>query len=109
MNLQSGNTGDAVKLLQTLLLAAGYSVGPSGVDGIFGPDTMAGVQAFQTANGLPVSGIVDPATAAVLGIDLSTGGAVSTAQATGGSTWSKYAMYASGAWVGWKALKFFRK
>ena len=47
--------------MQALLNAIGFPSGP--VDGIFGPLTAGGVTAFQAANALPVTGVVDAATA----------------------------------------------
>ncbi len=43
---------------QQLLAAAGYRVGRP--DGIFGPRTRRAISEFQRANGLPVSGDIDP-------------------------------------------------
>jgi len=50
--------------LQQALTDAGYYTGP--VDGVYGPDTVAAVENLQTANGLPVTGTVDKATADAL-------------------------------------------
>jgi peptidoglycan hydrolase-like protein with peptidoglycan-binding domain len=50
--------------LQTDLTTAGFLDSP--VDGIYGPDTVAAVEALQTANDLPTTGFVDRATAAAL-------------------------------------------
>lgn len=53
--------GEDVKLLQTWLLALGYSeVGTP--DGVFGRMTDAAVRKYQTANGLVVDGVVGPKT-----------------------------------------------
>ena len=54
--------------LQQDLADAGYYQGA--VDGIYGPETVAAVQALQEANGLPVTGTVDRATAAALQAEL---------------------------------------
>lgn len=54
--LHEGDTGPQVVTLQTDLTDLGYS--PDGIDGIFGPDTLAAVQAFQRAQGLPSYGLV---------------------------------------------------
>ncbi len=57
--LRRGDTGEAVKLAQSLLQAKGYGLE---VDGIFGPATEAAVKAFQAAVNLSVDGIVGPHT-----------------------------------------------
>ena len=58
--LRTGSRGDAVRKLQEMLNAKGYTCG--NVDGIFGSKTKAAVLAFQTANGLGADGIVGPLT-----------------------------------------------
>ena len=63
--LRTGSRGDAVRKLQELLNAKGYTCGS--VDGIFGSKTKAAVLAFQKANGLGADGIVGPLTWAKLG------------------------------------------
>lgn len=50
--------------LQQDLTATGYYTGT--VDGLYGPQTVQAVQALQKANGLPVTGTVDKATAIAL-------------------------------------------
>lgn len=52
-----GSKGDDVKKLQSALSNAGYNVGSSGADGIYGRDTQAAVSAYQKAKGLAVDGI----------------------------------------------------
>lgn len=70
--LRRGDTGPAVRELQTLLGRHGHAVA---VDGDFGPQTEAAVRAFQAAHGLAVDGIVGPATLAALqGSPTSSGG-----------------------------------
>lgn len=54
--LRTGSRGDAVRKLQELLNAKGYTCGSA--DGIFGSKTYAAVLAFQKANGLAADGIV---------------------------------------------------
>ena len=61
--LREGDTGAAVKTLQTRLNAWGATLV---VDGDFGPATLAAVKAFQTAHHLSVDGIVGPLTWAAL-------------------------------------------
>lgn len=63
--LRTSSRGDAVRKLQELLNAKGYTCGS--VDGIFGSKTYAAVLAFQKANGLGADGIVGPLTWAKLG------------------------------------------
>lgn len=66
--LQPGDSGDAVKALQTALIAAGCNCGPTGADGDFGNDTRNAVATFQAARGLPVTDVADAATLAALGL-----------------------------------------
>ena len=56
---RQGERGDAVKQLQTALNTHGHSLG---TDGIFGPNTLKAVKAFQLTNGLDADGIVGPNT-----------------------------------------------
>lgn len=63
--LRTGSRGDAVRKLQELLNAKGYTCGS--VDGIFGSKTYAAVLAFQKANGLAADGIVGSLTWGKLG------------------------------------------
>ena len=50
--------------LQTALAAAGYYEGP--IDGVYGPETVDAVERLQTDSNLPVTGLVDRATAEAL-------------------------------------------
>jgi D-glucuronyl C5-epimerase C-terminus/Putative peptidoglycan binding domain len=61
--LQVGDSGDAVRTLQTMLNGAGFEVPP---DGLFGRTTHTAVVAFQTARGLSADGVVGSATARLL-------------------------------------------
>jgi len=58
--LRLGAQGEAVRRLQERLRARGFLEGA--VDGIFGPATLAAVEAAQAALGLAVDGAVGPAT-----------------------------------------------
>lgn len=58
--------GDDVKQLQLRLMELGFGVGAKGADSIYGPATEDAVERFQSARGLPVDGIVGPATLAAL-------------------------------------------
>lgn len=65
-NIRQGSKGDDVKALQRQLIAAGYSCGDAGADGICGKDTVAAIKAYQKDHGLTVDGIVGPKTRAAL-------------------------------------------
>ena len=58
--VRQGSRGIYVLYLQQKLLSKLYPVGTP--DGIFGPNTLAQVRAFQSENGLAVDGIVGPRT-----------------------------------------------
>ena len=60
--------GETVRELQNRLVGAGYDVGS--VDGVFGSGTESAVMWLQYDNGLEASGLVDPATANLLGYDV---------------------------------------
>ena len=64
--LKKGSKGNDVRSMQTMLIACGFSCGPDGADGDFGKNTLAGLIAFQTANGLEATGIFDADTWAAL-------------------------------------------
>ncbi|WP_306316851.1 MULTISPECIES: serine/threonine-protein kinase [unclassified Streptomyces] len=53
-----GDTGNRVRQVQCILKARGYNIGPAGVDGQFGQDTVTCVRRFQSAHGLQVDGQV---------------------------------------------------
>lgn len=55
-NLEIGDSGGAVRTVQTKLKSLGYY--SYGIDGIFGPITKEAVKSFQETNGLAVDGIV---------------------------------------------------
>lgn len=60
MALQKGSEGFAVTNLQKNLKQIGLK--PLECDGLFGPQTFAAVEAFQSVHSLPVNGIVDDVT-----------------------------------------------
>jgi uncharacterized protein (TIGR02594 family) len=64
--LSDGSQGPEVRALQVALSARNFQVGP--IDGEFGPLTHAAVAAFQTVEGLPVTGSADAATLQALGL-----------------------------------------
>lgn len=47
---------DEIREIQHRLNQAGFAAGPE--DGIYGPKTAAGIQAYQRASGLPVTGVL---------------------------------------------------
>ncbi|MEV5480044.1 MULTISPECIES: protein kinase domain-containing protein [Streptomyces] len=63
---QYGDHGSRVVEVQCILKARGYDIGSSGVDGNFGPDTLASVKKFQQRHGLRVDGQVGVHTWAAL-------------------------------------------
>jgi peptidoglycan hydrolase-like protein with peptidoglycan-binding domain len=62
--------------LQQSLTTAKYYTGA--IDGVYGPDTVAGIEALQTEAGLPVTGTVDKATADALQAALEAEGGAAT-------------------------------
>lgn len=60
-------SGSDVESIQLALLSRGYSVGSSGADGVYGPDTYNAIRSLQAADGLTVDGIVGEKTTANLG------------------------------------------
>lgn len=70
--LKQGSTGSLVRTVQTKLKNWGYYTGA--VDGVYGAKTVAAVKYFQRKNGLTQDGVVGPATAAKMGVTLSSSG-----------------------------------
>ena len=66
IGMQIGANGEEVKNLQQALMDAGFALDKFGVDGIFSSETQAALKAFQEANGLESTGIVDESTLEVL-------------------------------------------
>src|SRR5437667_4428612 len=62
--LKQGSSGPHVAALQQRLKDLGFD--PNGVDGNFGPGTLAAVIAFQKSKGLQADGVAGPATLAAL-------------------------------------------
>lgn len=86
--LKQSSAGPAVQDLQQILKDLGFD--PNGVDGKFGPGTLAAVIAFQKSKGLQTDGIVGPATMAALqsagaGVTACVGGEVSGGSAGAGA------------------------
>lgn len=84
VGLKYGAYGNNVRALQQALIRVGVGV-KYGVDGYFGSATRASVKAFQNYKGLPVTGVVDEATARALGFRVgpSTSGSALAVGSTG--------------------------
>ena len=67
-NIVKGDTKENIRIVQQRLKEQGYY--SIGVDGIWGPKTLAGVKNFQRAKGLVVDGIVGSRTEKALGVTL---------------------------------------
>jgi peptidoglycan hydrolase-like protein with peptidoglycan-binding domain len=66
-DLNAGSSGDDVRDLQANLVSLGYAVPPAEQQGSsFAAGTEAAVRQFQTTQSLPVTGVVDAATASAL-------------------------------------------
>lgn len=55
---RNGSSGEEVRKIQQALIDAGYDVGKTKADGVFGKNTLAAVKQYQKDNGLAVDGIV---------------------------------------------------
>ena len=64
--MQIGDSGDAVKGLQSALMAAGFPLPLHGADGDFGAETEQALRQFQQKSGLIASGAADAETLAAL-------------------------------------------
>lgn len=62
MEIKQRDRGYEVVDIQQRLVALGYDVGPTKVDGFFGPNTETAVKRFQTDRKLPLTGIVNETT-----------------------------------------------
>jgi peptidoglycan hydrolase-like protein with peptidoglycan-binding domain len=84
--------------LQQSLTDAGYFDGD--VDGVYGPETAAAVQALQKANGLPQTGWMDKATDAALQAELAAVGGEAAQQATASTAAVQQTLKLAGYWDG---------
>ncbi|MBW8838133.1 MAG: peptidoglycan-binding protein, partial [Burkholderia sp.] len=89
--LSNGTQGDDVRLLHRELLLLGFHLIPEDEThpGIFGPHTLVAVREFQQRAGLPVTGVVDEATAHAINEQVAGTPAQATAPAKPGSANSK--------------------
>ena len=67
-----------VEAVQQALINAGYDIGPTGVDGVFGRNTRNAVMKYQKDNGIKQTGNVGPTTSGKLGVQPLTSGKPST-------------------------------
>jgi hypothetical protein len=65
-----GWKGAGIMDVQKALVALGYNVGPTGIDGIRGKNTVAAIKQYQTDRNLKVDGDPGPETAAALNKDI---------------------------------------
>ncbi|SKB03917.1 peptidoglycan-binding domain-containing protein [Aeromicrobium choanae] len=84
--------------LQRSLSEAGHFDGE--VDGVYGPATVDAVKALQEASGLPVTGVVDKATAAALQADLAAQGGASAQEDTASTAALQQTLRLAGFWDG---------
>ena len=84
--------------LQQDLATPGYYAGA--VDGIYGPQTVAAVEALQKANGLPATGTVDKATAEALQAELLALGGAAAQQTVATTAAVQQTLELAGFWDG---------
>lgn len=93
-DLREGDSGNTVRSVQQALKDSGIAVT---VDGQFGPLTKVAVETYQRQKGLPVTGVVNAATADKLGVRAYSGGFPA------GWTWSGWGFNSSYALLGWES------
>lgn len=64
--LQKGSSGSAVKTMQIMLIACGYSCGSAGADGEFGDGTLKALKSFQKDASINVDGVYGSASKTAL-------------------------------------------
>jgi murein L,D-transpeptidase YcbB/YkuD len=84
--------------LQTSLKDAGYYDGE--VDGVYGPETVAAVEALQKGNGLPVTGTVDKATSSALSAELTAIGGEAAVESVATTAAVQQTLTLAGYWTG---------
>ncbi|HWS58652.1 MAG TPA: peptidoglycan-binding domain-containing protein [Actinotalea sp.] len=84
--------------LQQALFDTGYYTGA--VDGVYGPATVAAVEALQAANGLPQTGTVDRATEAALRAEVEALGGAAAQQSTASTAAVQQTLALAGYWDG---------
>lgn len=84
--------------LQQDLTTAGYYAGD--IDGIYGPQTVQAVEDLQSANGIPVTGTVDKATAEALQAQLTALGAAAAQESLATTAATQQTLKLVGFWDG---------
>ena len=87
-----------VTTLQQALADLGYYEGE--VDGVYGPETVAAVEALQEANGLPQTGTLDKATEEALRAELAAQGGAAAQQETAATAALQQTLRLAGYWDG---------
>ncbi|MFF5078529.1 peptidoglycan-binding protein [Actinoplanes sp. NPDC000266] len=95
---QHGKARDYTLAVQKALAEAGYY--KSEVDGVYGPETVAAVQAVQKAHDLPGTGTVDRATDAALQSDLKAKGGAAAEEAVAATAAVQQTLKLAGFWTG---------
>jgi peptidoglycan hydrolase-like protein with peptidoglycan-binding domain len=99
---QQATAADAVSsyttILQQSLADAGYYQGD--IDGIYGPETVAAVEALQEANGLPQTGTLDKATEEALRAELEAKGDAAAQEETASTAAVQQTLTLAGYWDG---------
>ena len=67
---ETNMTRNRIADIQRALQSAGHDIGPGGVDGVIGTDTIKAVNSFQRANDLPVDKYLNLATLEALGVSV---------------------------------------
>ena len=86
------------KTLQQALTDAGYY--DAKVDGVYGPKTVAAVEALQKANGLPQTGTLDKATEKALRAELAAKGGAAAQEETASTAAVQQTLKLAGYWDG---------
>jgi peptidoglycan hydrolase-like protein with peptidoglycan-binding domain len=84
--------------LQKNLQTAGFYTGD--VDGLYGPSTVAAVEALQKSAGLPVTGLVDQATSAALDAAVAAKGGAAASQVAAQTAAVQSTLKLAGYWTG---------
>ncbi|GIE88706.1 peptidoglycan-binding domain-containing protein [Actinoplanes regularis] len=95
---QRGQARDYTLAVQKSLAEAGYY--RQEVDGVYGPTTVAAVQALQKAHHLPETGTVDKATDAALRAELRAKGGAATADSIAATAAVQQTLKLAGFWTG---------